>query len=336
MVSLVCGSGAWGTVLAQLLADKNEPVYLFCHTQLIADEINNIHTNSTYLPKKPVLNKNIKAFPITAINEYIEKADFIFIVVASPFYRQTLKQIKPYLRPDHIIVSATKGMEENTDKSILEIASEEFSGAILKKQFALLSGPNLAGEIFTGKPAATVIAAHNQVLAKKVQNLLGSTQLRPYISSDLIGVEYGGILKNVIAIAAGILDALELGSNAKAALLVRGLAEMKRFAVASGAKEKTITGLAGFGDLITTCLGPQSRNYNVGYRIGKGESLPAITKSMVSIAEGVKTCKVIKELAQKKKIPMPITEAVFQVLYKNLSIKETIQLLMTRELKEED
>lgn len=336
MACLVYGCGAWGTTIAQLLAQKSEIVYLVCHSQTILSEINSEHTNKTYLPAQPALSEKITALMESEINKVFAKVSVIFVVVASPYYRQTLRLLSPMLRSDQIVVSATKGMEEKTHQSVLEIATEELSEDILQNRFVVLSGPNLAGEIFAGKPAATVVACRNQTTAQKIQTLISSSQFRAYYSEDLLGVEYGGILKNVIAIAAGILDARELGANAKAALLVRGIAEMKRFALHQGAREETLSGLSGFGDLITTCLGSQSRNYSVGYRIGKGESVDQIISGMVAVAEGVKTSRVITRLAEQQGISMPIVRAVYEVLYKKLSVEEAIERLMTRNLKAED
>ncbi|MEK6556806.1 MAG: NAD(P)H-dependent glycerol-3-phosphate dehydrogenase, partial [Candidatus Margulisiibacteriota bacterium] len=289
MHSLVYGCGAWGTTIAQLLAHKGCLVSLVCHDPKILKEINTLHTNTTYLPKRPILSDRIQAILEPEMFRLLPGISTIFLVVASPYYRQTLRSLMPILRADQIVVSATKGMEEKTHRSILEMATEELSEDVLQNRFVILSGPNLAGEIYLGKPAATVVACRNQATAQTIQMLISSPQFRAYYSDDLIGVEYGGILKNVIAIAAGILDALELGANAKAALLVRGIAEMKRFALSQGAREETLSGLSGFGDLITTCLGPQSRNYSVGFQIGKGETIQEIVSGMVAVAEGVKT-----------------------------------------------
>ncbi len=336
MTTIVYGCGAWGTVLSALVAAKNQQTYIVCHDEKIKNEINTQHTNLTYLPAQPTLPANLKAIMLSEAGAYLPQSEFVFVVVASSFYRQTLKSLASTINKEQIIISATKGMEENTNLSVLEIAAQELPKVVYKKQFTLLSGPNLAEEIFLQQPAATVVASQNLQAAKKVQELISSALFRAYISDDIIGVEYGGILKNVIAIAAGILDALNLGANAKSALLVRGIAEMKRFTLHYGGKEETIAGLSGFGDLITTCLGPKSRNYSVGYRIGKGEKSSDIEKSMVAVAEGVKTCKVVYHLAQKEKIEMPIIEAIYNVIYCELPVSKAIEILMTRELKKED
>ncbi|OGI08578.1 MAG: hypothetical protein A2Y40_04625 [Candidatus Margulisbacteria bacterium GWF2_35_9] len=336
MTIAVVGCGAWGTVISQLIAKNTEAVTLFCHDETIVHEINTNHTNTLYLPKEPILNPNIQARHLSELPALIPEYNVIFIVVASSYYRDILSHIKAVLSYDQIIVAATKGMEEQSLKSVYDISIDVFSKEVCDNQFAILSGPNLAGEIYLGKPAATVIASKNAYLAEKVQKLISSDRFRAYVSDDVSGVSYGGILKNIIAIAAGILDAMELGSNAKAALLVRGMAEIKRYAVHFGAKEETLMGLAGFGDLVTTCLGPDSRNYSTGYRIGKGEPLIDITSSMVSVAEGVKACKVVYDIAKKEAIPMPITEGVYKVLYKNANVLEVTSLLMTRQLKKED
>jgi glycerol-3-phosphate dehydrogenase (NAD(P)+) len=225
---------------------------------------------------------------------------------------------------------------EESGLSMLEIDRQIFSVEQLNEQFCVLSGPNLAKEIYQGLPAATVIASHNINVAKIVQQMISSESFRAYVCDDVIGVMYGGILKNVIALAAGIVDAMNLGTNAKSALMVRGIAEMRRFCLHVGGQEDTVFGLSGFGDLITTCNGPKSRNYSVGLALGKGERIDDILSGMVDVAEGVTSSKVIHQLSIKQKIEMPIITAVYKVIYESASIKETISSLMNRDLKKED
>jgi glycerol-3-phosphate dehydrogenase (NAD(P)+) len=336
MKVLVIGSGAWGTTLAQLLARSGSSVTIACHQDSIIQEIRTQRTNTRYLPDKPRLDSTIQAIDLAGIEEIRQAADLLVVAVASPYYRAILQRIAGSLQPQQLIVSATKGMEDQTNKSLLDVAKEALPLEAFKRQFALLTGPNLAGEIYQGKPAATVIAALSNDTARKVQKLFSSSLFRAYTTDDMKGASYGGILKNIIAIAAGCVDAREFGANAKAALLIRGMAEMRRYAMVQGAREETLNGLSGFGDLITTCMGPASRNYSVGFRLGKGESLEAIVKSMNSIAEGINTCKVIYRNAQLQRIPMPVTEALHQALFQGVAIDVLIEQLMTRDLKKED
>lgn len=336
MRTVVVGCGAWGTTLAHLMAAKGERVSLICHDAAIIDEINSTHSLAKLLPPFPLIHPNVIPKPMSALSSEIKQADLVFIVVASSFYRQVLTEVLRDLPPRAILISATKGMETQTNRSVLEIATEILPVAVMNEQFVVLSGPNLATEIFPGLPAATVLASQNLEVAKRVQAAMSSSTFRAYVSTDVVGVEYGGILKNIIAIAAGILDAKKLGSNAKSALLVRGMAEMRRYALHEGAKDETLYGLSGFGDLITTCLGPQSRNYSVGFRLGLGESLQTILENSVAVAEGINACLVVSQRSAEMGIAMPITQAVAAVLTQQLSIDKAIEALMTRALKEED
>lgn len=334
MKTLVIGCGAWGTTLADLIGNKNK-VTLYCHDQKIIPEINTKKTNALYLPTFKKLSKNITAIGEESLVTETLNADLIVIVVAAKFFRRILKLIKPHLNKQ-LVLSATKGVEIESGLSVLDICQEELSSQVYYNQLAFLSGPNLAKEIYLGKPAATIIATKNTKVAKTLQKFISCPALRVYTSSDVIGVEYGGILKNIIAIAGGACDALDLGYNSKSALLVRSLAEIKRFAVKLGAQEKTFNGLSGMGDLMATCFSPDSRNYQVGFNLGKGQSLEDIIDNMSGVAEGVTSTKVIYKKAQKLNIPVPIIESIFQILYQKKSIPKVIQKLMTRNLKDED
>lgn len=335
MKALVVGCGAWGTSLAKVLSEKNDKVYIACHSEKIIEDINLNRVNSYYGLIEPKLSPVIEAISFDEISLVIEDVTVIFVVVSSNFYRSVMKILEPMILDEHIIVSATKGMEES-GLSMLEIDRQVFSVEQLNEQFCVLSGPNLAKEIYQGLPAATVIASHNISVAKIVQQMISSESFRAYVCDDVIGVMYGGILKNVIALAAGIVDAMNLGTNAKSALMVRGIAEMRRFCLHVGGQEDTVFGLSGFGDLITTCNGPKSRNYSVGLALGKGEKIGDIISGMVDVAEGVTSSKVIHQLSIKQNIEMPIITAVYKVIYENASIKETISSLMNRDLKKED
>ncbi len=335
MRALVVGCGAWGTSLAKVIAERNEKVYIACHSEGIIQDINKNRVNSFYGLVNPKLPAGIEAIGFDKIQRVIPEVTVIFVVVSSNFYGSTMKMLKPMITSNHIIVSATKGMEES-GLSMLDIDRQIFAEEQLSRQFCVLSGPNLAKEIYAGLPAATVISSHSSSAATTVQKMISNDIFRAYVSNDVIGVMYGGILKNVIALAAGIVDAMDLGTNAKSALMVRGIAEMRRYCVHVGGEEDTVFGLSGFGDLITTCTGPKSRNYSVGYALGKGEKIADILVKMVDVAEGVKSSKVIHFLALKDRIPMPITSAIYKVIYEGASIKDTISSLMNRELKKED
>lgn len=332
----VFGCGAWGTVLAELFAQSVEIVWLVGHTDELVEEINKKHTNVQYLPTGTKLSANVKAVHLEDDLTEVLEAPIIVVAVASPYYESVLKKMTPKLTSHQILVSATKGMDMTTGRSTLEIAQAQLPKVFYDSRYVVLTGPNLAFEIAQKKPAAAVLAGGDPELVKQVQRLLSSPVFRVYTVQDRIGAAYGGIIKNVIAIAAGLLDAKQLGANAKSALLVRGMAEMRRFAVAKGAQEETLFGLSGFGDLITTTGSHLSRNYTVGFRLGQGASLVDIQASMISVVEGVRTCQVIHGLAAKLQLDMPINEAVYKVLYEGANIDEVIRDLMTRDLKQED
>ncbi len=322
----IIGAGAWGTTLAQLFSQKHD-VVLWSHEIEVADCINQKQENSHFLPGIKLSPKIIA----TVAPADLKDCELVLFVTPSRFLRSTAHLFR-MLREDATLVSATKGLESQTLKRISEIIAEEFPK---NHKIAVLSGPNLSREIAQGLPAASVIASVDHKLAQKVQELLSIPQLRLYSSDDPIGVELGGALKNVIALAAGIADALKIGANAKAALLVRGIAEITRLAVAMGAKKDTLMGLTGIGDLIATCESPLSRNHQVGIRLAKGENIETIGNSMKEVAEGVFTCPAALALAKKMKVEMPITEKVDDVLAQRLSPKDALTALMSRSLKAE-
>ncbi len=322
---LVIGAGAWGTTLAKLLAENQHQVTIWAHDQALVREISQEHTNKLLLP-------NIKlpeAISATDNFRELDKYEIIFIVVASKFYKNVLQQIKPLISAKQIMVSATKGLTEEGET--LSTLLEKYLG----QNYVVFSGPNIAKEIAQGKPAAAVAASKIAEAAHKVQQLFSGTNLRVYTSEDVAGVEAGGTLKNVIAIAAGLADGLQLGDNAKAALMVRGIVEIARLATALGAQEKTLYGLTGLGDLITTCSSSLSRNHHVGEELAKGKKLTEILAQMVAVAEGVSTAKYAYQLAQKLKISMPITEQIYQVLFADESPQVALNKLMARTPKPE-
>lgn len=325
----VIGSGAWGTTLAKILAENKHTVRLWCHAPDIAAAINADHENTALL-KGIKLPENI--FATADLAQALAETELIVIVTASGFFKQTLLKLKPLLR-EQLIVSATKGLHEADDKRMSEVLYEVLPEH--RSKIAVLSGPNISWEIANRKPATAVIAAANIDTAQKIQQFFSNEYFRVYVNTDVIGTEFGGTLKNVIAIAAGIVDGLGLGDNTKAALMVRGMVEMTRMAVKLGAKPETLMGLTGMGDLITTCSSALSRNHTVGERLAKGEKIADILSSMKAIAEGVATTKAAYELAKKHQVEMPITEQMYAVLYKNKPIAEALKELMTRSLKAE-
>ncbi len=327
----VIGSGAWGLTLATLLSRNGHDVLVWCHNDKVKKEINERHTlksffSDTHLPE------SIRG--TVDLTKAVNGADFVLLVVASHFYRSMAQKLRSVLQPSQIIISATKGLEENTHKRMSEIAAEEMGPEVLSR-YVVLSGPNLSKEIMKGLPATAVAASSHIEAAQKVQKLLSYERFRVYTHTDVIGVELGGTLKNIIALAAGIVDGLKLGDNAKSALMVRAAVEMVRLAVALGAEQDTLLGLSGMGDMITTCSSPFSRNHQVGVKLAKGWSLEKILKSMKAVAEGVKTAKATYELAQAKHVDMPITEQVYKVLYEGRSPKDSIFDLMMRDPKSE-
>ncbi len=327
----VLGCGPWGTTLAKMVAENQHSVTLFCHDHDIAETITKRHINLA-LGESICLPSTIQA--TTSFIAACEKATIIIIAVASPFFRQTLTTILPLITSKTKILIATKGLEETTQLTIVGVAHDVLPPVIFSK-ITIISGPNIAKEIALEKPAAMVAASHATSRALVAQQLLMRPYMRVYSSADPIGVAWGGTLKNVIAIAAGILDGLGSGNNAKAGLMLRGIHEISRMAVHLGAQQETLYGLSGLGDLMTTCSSLESRNHQVGERLGKGESLSDILGSIHHTVEGVITAKAVAELAQKHQIDMPICTTVANVLFKNKPIRESILELMQRPPKTE-
>jgi glycerol-3-phosphate dehydrogenase (NAD(P)+) len=331
---IIIGAGAWGTTLAQLLAENQHQVLIWSFEAEVARQINQRRENQKYLPGI-ILSSEIKAsFDWGEVIPAMAEARAIFFVVPSEHLRAVAAKLKNKIPPATIVVSATKGIEKNTFKRMSEILSEELRYPLEK--ICALSGPNLSAELVKGLPATTVIASPSPQSAGVVQELLMQSHLRVYTNPDIIGVELGGALKNIIAIAAGAADGLGLGDSAKAALLVRGIAEMSRLGKALGAHEETFFGLAGFGDLICTCQSKLSRNHRVGKEIAKGKKLDTILKGMVEIAEGVPTTQAVKALSIKLDVDMPITDEVYNVLFADKEPYAALSDLMNREAKKEN
>lgn len=328
----VIGAGSWGTALTKLLSDKGIRVSLWGHRKDHVDSIKKTRENATYLP-------GYKLNDLVATTSDMQKAvrghKIIVMVVPSHVFREVFQNIIAYLEEDTTVVSAAKGIETETLMTMTQVMNDVLSANGKKANLAVLSGPSFAKEVAQGLPAAVTVAAASKNTAAMVQNVFFTDRFRVYASTDVIGVELGGPLKNIVAIAAGICDGLGYGTNARAALITRGLAEITRMGVKMGANPLTFSGLAGLGDLVLTCTGDLSRNRTVGLKLGKGKSLQTILGEMNMVAEGVKTTKSAWVLARKLEVEMPILEQVYQVLYENKPCSDAVQALMSRDQKEE-
>ena len=325
----VVGAGSFGTAMALIASRCGHEVLLWAHDPRVAEGIRETKTNPVYL--KGIDLGRIQATP--SLEEAVQFSDLVFMVVPSHHYRRVLTEIRGFVGRPLSIVSGTKGIEIETLDRMSQITAEVLGDSL--KAFATLSGPTFALETARGDPTAAVVASSDASFAEEVQRCLSCTTFRVYNSQDVVGVELAGSLKNVIAIAAGVLEGLGLGSNTNAALVTRGLHEVMKLGIALGGRPETFAGLAGMGDLVLTCTGALSRNRSVGVELGKGKSLDVILSETRSVAEGVKTSKAARELAAKHGIEMPITTEVYSVLHEGQSPKVAIQRLMTRSLKAE-
>lgn len=326
----VLGPGCWGLTLAWLLTDNFDEVVVWGREQdLSEDLINNKHCAApleVQLADKVVISSNL--------SESIKDADIILLVVATSGIRPVCEQLKKAgIKDEQILVNASKGIEL---PSLMRM-SEVIKDVLPKQNFAVLSGPTLAKEVLMGKPTAASVASENIEVAQKVQETCSvPRKFRLYTNKDVIGVELGGSLKNVIAIASGFAHAMDLGDNCMGALLTRGMAEIVRVSTKLGASPSTLYGLSGMGDLIATCSSPMSRNYTVGSMLGKGKKIDDILNELGSVAEGVKTSKAVCELAQKLGIEVPISSAIYEAVYTDITPQELLNKLMNRKLKEEE
>lgn len=327
----VLGAGSWGTALAMVLTDNGHETRLWSNKQEQVDEINHYHTNQRYLPNKS-LPKNLTGY--SDLKSAVENADAVVLVVPTKAIRQVAQDVAPFLKENTVIVHASKGLEQETHKRISEILAEEIPEA-KRNGIVALSGPSHAEEVAV-KDLTTITAASNQVSsAEYVQEVFMNDYFRIYTNQDIIGVELGGALKNIIAVGAGALVGIGYGDNAKAALMTRGLAEITRLGVSFGADPLTFLGLSGVGDLIVTCTSIHSRNWRAGKMLGEGKNLEEILDSMGMIVEGVSTTKAAYELAAQKNVELPITTAIYEVLYNKADVKEVITELMNRVGKNE-
>lgn len=303
----VLGGGSWGTAVASL-ASQNAPTTLWLRRSELAEAIRQQHENPVYLPGVR-LPEDLKA--TSELGEAVGPADVVVMGVPSHGFRSVLDQVKDEIRPDVPVISLAKGLEQGSLLRMTEIIQ-----AILPTHpFGVLTGPNLAGEIMAGHAAASVVAMQDPSRAKRVQRIFASGLFRVYTNPDVIGCEIGGALKNVIAIAAGMGDGVGVGDNTKAAVITRGLAELTRLGVAMGGQSQTLSGLAGLGDLVATCMSRQSRNRHVGEQLGQGREISEIVSEMHMVAEGVKTCEVVMDLAVRYQVEMPIAREVYGAVH---------------------
>ncbi len=327
----VIGGGSWGTALADALARNGHDTLLWAYERELVAEINNSHTNSLFLPDIPLH----PALACTAsLADALAGRGIILLVTPVQVMRGVLAQAAPLIGPEAVIVNASKGIELETLKTVSQVCADLLGPEALNRYVAL-SGPTFAREVASGFPSLIVAASLDEGCARRVQAALSSPQLRVYTNSDVIGVELGGAVKNVIAIAAGISDGLGFGHNARAALITRGLAEMNRLGRAMGAQAATFAGLAGMGDLVLTCTGDLSRNRTVGFKLGQGQRLADILAEMRMVAEGVKTAESVYRLSRKLGVEMPIVEKTFQILHEDKPARQAVTELMARELKAE-
>ncbi len=325
----VIGSGSWGTAIAVMLAQKGYEVYLWSWQQSETDRLNADRENKEFLPG---INfpENINCSH--DMSEVTDGAELIICAVPSPATRTTAKALSEFIKEGQIILNISKGLENKTLKRLSQIYKEEIPQAIV----AVMSGPSHAEEVSRGLPTTNVVAADNEETAKHIQDIIMNPVFRIYTSTDVTGVELGGALKNVIALCAGISDGLGYGDNTKAALMTRGIAEVKRLGVAMGARAETFAGLSGIGDLIVTCTSMHSRNRRAGIMIGQGKSLNQTLEAIHMVVEGVNTATAAYELAKNYNVSMPITEEAYKILFENKSAKEAVANLMLREKREEN
>lgn len=328
----IVGSGSWGTALAIVLASRFERIRLWVFEADLAERMAHSRENDVYLPGFQIPTNIVINHELAFC---VEGADTVLSVVPSHLVRGLYRQMVPYLQKATCYVSATKGLENGTLLRSSEIIRQVLEEAGFDPRIAVLSGPTFAREVARFEPTALVVASADQELAEAIQAALSSATFRLYTSPDPIGVEIGGSIKNVVAIGAGVLHGIELGHNALAALITRGLSEMTRLAVALGGRAQTLAGLAGLGDLVLTCTGDLSRNRTVGIELAHGRGLDEIVSSMKMVAEGIKTTNAAVDLARRCSVEMPISEQMFQMLHFGVSPREAIQRLMERALKGE-
>ncbi|MDP4177012.1 MAG: NAD(P)H-dependent glycerol-3-phosphate dehydrogenase [Bacillota bacterium] len=322
------GGGSFGTALSILLANKGEMVKIFDISQDVVDDINNNHKNSKYL-KNVEVPHTIKAY--TNMKEALKDSKFIVLAVPSHVIRNISKKLSEFIEQGQIIISIAKGIEEGTDIRLSEVVSQELPS----NPVVVFSGPSHAEEVSIEIPTTVVVSSKDMKYAKEVQDLFITDKFRVYTNEDIIGIEIGGAVKNIIALAAGISDGIGYGDNSKAALMTRGMSEIIRIGLKMGGKRETFYGLTGMGDLIVTCTSMHSRNRRAGILIGQGMKMEDAVKQVGMVVEGITACKAFYELKKKMAVSMPITDVLYKILYEGLEPKAAVYELMTREKKDE-
>jgi glycerol-3-phosphate dehydrogenase (NAD(P)+) len=323
----VIGAGSWGSALAMVLADNGHDVRLVGRRQEQMNELNERHTNESYLPNIE-LPTTIRGY--TGMEEALDGVEAIVLVVPTKAMRETVRKIVPYLQKAVPVIHASKGIEPATHKRISEMIAEEDASTNRISSITVLSGPSHAEEVALRQPTTVTVASANDEAAKYTQNLFMNQQFRVYTNPDLIGVEIGGALKNIIALACGVTNGLGYGDNTKAAIMTRGLAEISRLGTTMGAKPLTFSGLSGLGDLIVTCTSVHSRNWRAGRMIGEGLSMDEVLEKMGMVVEGIRTTQAAYELSEKLEIDMPVTKALYSVLFNGIDPYQAAEELMGR------
>ncbi len=327
----VVGGGAWGTALAKLLADKGFLLDLWVFEPEVREQIEKTRENKIFLPDVR-LPENI--IPSNDMGVVVKEKDLVLVVVPSHCMRDVAGQMRNFISSGTIVVTASKGIENKTHMTMTQILAEKID-FLPKENFAVLSGPSFAKEVANKVPTVVAASSTSRDVSEYVQNIFSCPTFRVYVNDDPIGTQIGGAMKNVVAIAAGICDGMQMGLNPRAALITRGLTEMNRLGTRLGADPLTLAGLAGVGDLLLTCTGALSRNYNLGMQIGEGKKMDDIISEMRMVAEGVKTTRSVYNLSKKLGVDLPICNEVYSVLFEGRSVKETIERLMNRSLKHE-
>ncbi|KFE42674.1 NAD(P)H-dependent glycerol-3-phosphate dehydrogenase [Staphylococcus agnetis] len=327
----VFGTGSFGSALANVLAENKHHVLMWGKNQSTIDEINTQHTNVNYL-KDAQLDTSIKA--TTHLDVAIDHSDIFIIALPTKAIREVMGQVNEKLHSKKSFIHVTKGIENGTFKRVSEMLEDTISPDF-NAGIGILSGPSHAEEVVIKQPTTVAAASENPKLRQLIQDLFMTDYLRVYTNDDLVGVELGGALKNIIAIASGVVSGMGYGDNAKAALITRGLAEITRLGVKLGADPLTFQGLGGIGDLIVTCTSTHSRNFSLGYKLGKGQKLDDILKDMNMVAEGVYTTQSVYNLAQQEGVEMPITKALYRVLFEDQPVEKELKILMGRDKKAE-
>ena len=322
------GGGSFGTALSVLLSNKGNDVTIYDRDEEVVNDINNNRNNKKYFEDGIKIPDGIVA--TVSLEEAVSNSDYVVLAVPSHVIRTMAKAIKPFISEDATVISIAKGIEEGTNKRLSVVIEEELNNSVV-----VLSGPSHAEEVAKGLPTTIVVTSRNMKSAEDVQDLFMAENFRVYVNSDIIGVEIGGAVKNIIALAAGISDGMGYGDNTKAALMTRGMKEISRAVIALGGEEKTFYGLTGIGDLIVTCTSMHSRNRRAGILIGQGKTLEEAINEVGMVVEGAKACKAFYDLKEKKGISMPITDALYKALFESKNPVQAVKELMGRDKKYE-